>query len=166
MARCNVEALNRALQEVPVEQVRVHVCWGNYAGPHHQEIDGPGVSGDVMKMVQGDLGRCRKYMCFSYRILTCLRFERGDIIFVKWNGDPVIQELCRQDISAEHVWPLLGEVKAKYLLLEGANPRHRRDVQCFEMAVQKGYFKSHQAAVPPTSKTIQNWEIVQVCPSF
>ena len=68
MARCNVEALNRALQEVPVEQVRVHVCWGNYAGPHHQEIDGPGVSGDVMKMVdagrcrkmQGDAGRCRK----------------------------------------------------------------------------------------------------------
>ena len=104
-------------------------------------------------------------MCFSYRILTCLRFERGDIIFVKWNGDPVIQELCRQDISAEHVWPLLGEVKAKYLLLEGANPRHRRDVQCFEMAVQKGYFKSHQAAVPP-SKTIQNWETVQVCQIF
>ena len=58
VARCNVEALNRALQEVPVEQVRVHVCWGNYAGPHHQEIDGPGVSGDVMKMV--DAGRCMK----------------------------------------------------------------------------------------------------------
>ena len=40
VARCNVEALNRALQEIPVEQVRVHVCWGNYAGPHHQERDG------------------------------------------------------------------------------------------------------------------------------
>ena len=38
VARCNVEALNRALRDVPVEQVRVHVCWGNYAGPHHQEL--------------------------------------------------------------------------------------------------------------------------------
>ena len=58
-------------------------------------------------------------------------------------GDPK-ESVHLQDISAEHVWPLLGEVKAKYLLLEGANPRHRRDVQCFEMAVRKGYFKSHQ----------------------
>ena len=41
VARCNVAALNRALQEVPVEQVRVHVCWGNYAGP--QRDAGPGV---------------------------------------------------------------------------------------------------------------------------
>lgn len=38
VARCNVAALNQALQHVPVEQVRVHVCWGNYAGPHHQAI--------------------------------------------------------------------------------------------------------------------------------
>ena len=47
-------------------------------------------------------------------------------------------------MSADLVWPLLGEVKAKYLLLEGANPRHRMDVKCFETAVTKGYFKSHQ----------------------
>ena len=70
------------------------------------------------------------------------------------HGDPSVQ-----DISAEHVWPLLGEVKAKYLLLEGANPRHRRDVQCFELAVQKGYFKGHQVCRCPN---IPNWELVQV----
>ena len=59
-----------------------------------------------------------------------------------------------QDMSAELLWPLLGEVKAKYLLMEGANPRHRADVQCFEEAVKKGYFKSHQAAWSNEDKRI------------
>lgn len=31
----HVEALNAALADVPVERVRMHVCWGNYEGPHH-----------------------------------------------------------------------------------------------------------------------------------
>ncbi len=30
----NVAAINRALAGVPVERVRLHVCWGNYEGPH------------------------------------------------------------------------------------------------------------------------------------
>ncbi len=32
------EALNRALADIPPEQVRMHVCWGNYEGPHHHDI--------------------------------------------------------------------------------------------------------------------------------
>ncbi|MDX2166352.1 MAG: methionine synthase [Deltaproteobacteria bacterium] len=30
----NVAALNRALAHVPAAQVRLHLCWGNYEGPH------------------------------------------------------------------------------------------------------------------------------------
>jgi hypothetical protein len=33
-----VEALNAALDGIPREQVRLHVCWGNYAGPHHKDV--------------------------------------------------------------------------------------------------------------------------------
>src|SRR3954471_7312940 len=33
-----IDALNRALEGIPPEQVRLHVCWGNYAGPHHCDI--------------------------------------------------------------------------------------------------------------------------------
>jgi 5-methyltetrahydropteroyltriglutamate--homocysteine methyltransferase len=29
-----IAAINRALQGIPREQVRLHVCWGNYEGPH------------------------------------------------------------------------------------------------------------------------------------
>ena len=31
----HVEVLNHALRNVPADRVRMHVCWGNYEGPHH-----------------------------------------------------------------------------------------------------------------------------------
>jgi 5-methyltetrahydropteroyltriglutamate--homocysteine methyltransferase len=33
-----IDALNYALDGIPPEQVRLHVCWGNYAGPHHFDV--------------------------------------------------------------------------------------------------------------------------------
>jgi 5-methyltetrahydropteroyltriglutamate--homocysteine methyltransferase len=38
MARLHIEALNHALVNVPPEQARVHLCWGNYEGPHHYDV--------------------------------------------------------------------------------------------------------------------------------
>ena len=37
-ARLHIEALNVALANVPAEQARVHLCWGNYEGPHHYDV--------------------------------------------------------------------------------------------------------------------------------
>jgi 5-methyltetrahydropteroyltriglutamate--homocysteine methyltransferase len=37
-AQIHVEALNHALANIPPEQLRMHVCWGNYEGPHHRDI--------------------------------------------------------------------------------------------------------------------------------
>ncbi len=34
----HVEALNYALSDVPQDKVRVHICWGNYEGPHCCDI--------------------------------------------------------------------------------------------------------------------------------
>ncbi|EEX09723.1 methionine synthase, vitamin-B12 independent [Ruegeria lacuscaerulensis ITI-1157] len=38
VANLHVEALNHALQNVPQDRVRVHICWGNYEGPHCCDI--------------------------------------------------------------------------------------------------------------------------------
>jgi 5-methyltetrahydropteroyltriglutamate--homocysteine methyltransferase len=38
-ANFHVEALNEALRNVPATQLRMHVCWGNYEGPHDHDID-------------------------------------------------------------------------------------------------------------------------------
>ncbi len=37
-AAVHIEVLNHALRNVPSESVRMHVCWGNYEGPHHHDI--------------------------------------------------------------------------------------------------------------------------------
>ncbi len=36
-ANLHVDALNRALEGIPKDMVRLHVCWGNYEGPHHHD---------------------------------------------------------------------------------------------------------------------------------
>ncbi len=37
LAALHVEALNHALDGLPKERIRLHVCWGNYEGPHHHD---------------------------------------------------------------------------------------------------------------------------------
>ena len=39
IAALHVEALNHALRDINPEHVRVHICWGNYEGPHICDID-------------------------------------------------------------------------------------------------------------------------------
>ena len=37
-AQMHVEALNHAVENVPAELLRMHLCWGNYEGPHHCDV--------------------------------------------------------------------------------------------------------------------------------
>jgi 5-methyltetrahydropteroyltriglutamate--homocysteine methyltransferase len=68
----NVEALNHALRNIPADKVRMHLCWGNYVGPHNH------------------------------------------------------------DIPLEKIASRVLEAKPKYILLEGANPRHSHEWAVFE----------------------------------
>jgi 5-methyltetrahydropteroyltriglutamate--homocysteine methyltransferase len=38
-AATNIEALNHALEGLPPEHLRVHICWGNYEGPHNHDVE-------------------------------------------------------------------------------------------------------------------------------
>ena len=38
LAARHIEVLNHALRNVPAERARMHVCWGNYEGPHHYDV--------------------------------------------------------------------------------------------------------------------------------
>ena len=48
-ANLQVEALNHALRNIPAEKIRMHICWGNYEGPHHHDIGLDRVIGLVCK---------------------------------------------------------------------------------------------------------------------
>jgi 5-methyltetrahydropteroyltriglutamate--homocysteine methyltransferase len=38
IAEGNVKALNHALRDILPDRMRLHLCWGNYEGPHHRDI--------------------------------------------------------------------------------------------------------------------------------
>jgi 5-methyltetrahydropteroyltriglutamate--homocysteine methyltransferase len=37
-AALRIDALNHALRDIPREKVRLHVCWGSFHGPHHDDV--------------------------------------------------------------------------------------------------------------------------------
>jgi len=45
----HVECLNYALKTIPRERVRIHICWGNYEGPHHRDIALSDIIDSVLK---------------------------------------------------------------------------------------------------------------------
>jgi 5-methyltetrahydropteroyltriglutamate--homocysteine methyltransferase len=50
-----IEAINAALEGIPSERVRLHVCWGNYAGPHHCDVPFADIAGEVVKANVGTI---------------------------------------------------------------------------------------------------------------
>ena len=49
IAEGNIEALNHALRDIPPDRIRLHLCWGNYEGPHHRDIPLKDILGVVLK---------------------------------------------------------------------------------------------------------------------
>jgi 5-methyltetrahydropteroyltriglutamate--homocysteine methyltransferase len=47
MARLHVQALDYALANIPADRLRMHLCWGNYEGPHHYDVP----LGDILDIV-------------------------------------------------------------------------------------------------------------------
>jgi 5-methyltetrahydropteroyltriglutamate--homocysteine methyltransferase len=50
-----VDALNAALDGIPPEQVRLHVCWGNYGGPHHKDVPLADIIGEALRVNAGTI---------------------------------------------------------------------------------------------------------------
>ncbi len=48
-AQLHVDALNHAVANIPAEQLRMHLCWGNYGGPHHHDMNFADIIDIVMK---------------------------------------------------------------------------------------------------------------------
>jgi len=38
IAKVHIDVMNEALANIPAEKIRMHVCWGNYPGPHHHDV--------------------------------------------------------------------------------------------------------------------------------
>jgi len=52
-AELHVAVLNRALEGIPADRVRAHICWGNYEGPHDFDIDLAKIMSTVLSIDAG-----------------------------------------------------------------------------------------------------------------
>ena len=48
-----IEAMNEATRGLPPDKVRLHLCWGNYAGPHHHDVELKEIIEPVLKTNAG-----------------------------------------------------------------------------------------------------------------
>jgi 5-methyltetrahydropteroyltriglutamate--homocysteine methyltransferase len=46
-AKLHVDAINHATRDIPGDEMRLHLCWGNYEGPHHHDLP----LGDIIDIV-------------------------------------------------------------------------------------------------------------------
>jgi 5-methyltetrahydropteroyltriglutamate--homocysteine methyltransferase len=47
--RMSVEAVNAAVVNIPADKMRLHICWGNYIGPHHHDVPLRDILPEVLK---------------------------------------------------------------------------------------------------------------------
>jgi 5-methyltetrahydropteroyltriglutamate--homocysteine methyltransferase len=70
--RMVVAAMNKALDGIPREQVRLHVCWGNYEGPHDLDVPLEDIWPDIVQVNAGAImlsmanpRHAHEYRCFE-----------------------------------------------------------------------------------------------------
>jgi 5-methyltetrahydropteroyltriglutamate--homocysteine methyltransferase len=96
----NVEALNHATRNIPADKMRMHLCWGNYEGPHNHDIPLETIAASVLK------------------------------------------------------------AKPKYILLEGANPRHAHEFGVFEKVALPDDKVLVPGVIDSTSNFIEHPDVV------
>ncbi len=81
--RMVVTAVNKALTGIPREQVRLHVCWGNYEGPHDSDVPLEDIWPDVSQINAGAvmLSMANPRHAHEYRLFTDPDFL-GDRILI------------------------------------------------------------------------------------
>jgi 5-methyltetrahydropteroyltriglutamate--homocysteine methyltransferase len=45
----HLQALDHAVRDIPQDRLRLHLCWGNYEGPHHRDVPLQNIIGNVLE---------------------------------------------------------------------------------------------------------------------
>ena len=117
-----VAAINRALVNVPRERVRMHVCWGNYEGPHDQDVP----LADILPIIrQAHVGgfvfpfanprHAHEYRCFAGDVLD------DDQILVAGVIDTLTNFVEHPEVVAERIERVAAAVGDPRRVLAGTD---------------------------------------------
>jgi len=77
-----VEALNHALEGIPEEQIRYHVCWGNYEGPHTHDVPLRDIVDLVLRVRAGaySIEACNPRHAHEWRVWEEVKLPPGKVL--------------------------------------------------------------------------------------
>jgi len=81
-AMLRVEALNHALRDIPREQVRLHVCWGSFHGPHRNDIPLRDIVDIIFKVRAGSVSIEASNPCHEHewRVFEEFKLPEGTVL--------------------------------------------------------------------------------------
>jgi 5-methyltetrahydropteroyltriglutamate--homocysteine methyltransferase len=81
-AALNVEALNYAVGDIPPEQLRMHLCWGNYEGPHHRDVELRDIIDIVLSARPSaiSLEACNPRHAHEWRVFEDIKLPAGKVL--------------------------------------------------------------------------------------
>jgi 5-methyltetrahydropteroyltriglutamate--homocysteine methyltransferase len=117
VAMTNVEALNHALQGLPPERLRIHVCWGNYEGPHNHDVELKDILDIILRAnVAGiSLEACNPRHAHEWRVFEDVRLP-DDRYLIPGVIDSTTNFVEHPDLIAERLLNYAGVVGAERVM--------------------------------------------------
>jgi 5-methyltetrahydropteroyltriglutamate--homocysteine methyltransferase len=82
IAEIHIEVMNSALANIPADRLRMHVCWGNYPGPHHHDVP----LADIVHLVLTakpkylSIESCNPGHGHDWEVFKTLKFQEGKVL--------------------------------------------------------------------------------------
>lgn len=118
----NIAALNQALTKIPRERVRMHVCWGNYEGPHDRDVPLEDILPHLYQARVGALvlsmanpRHAHEYRCFRRYPLP------ADMLLVVGVIDPTTNYVEHPEVVAERIERAAEAVGDPHRILAGTD---------------------------------------------
>ena len=120
VAELHVEALNHAIADIPADRVRLHLCWGNFEGPHIRDIPLARILDIVLKANVGAISfeAANPRHAHEWKVFEGVKLPDGKILI------PGVLDSTTNFV--EHP-ELVAERIVRYAKLVGPGERDRRD---------------------------------------
>lgn len=120
--RIVIKAINHALQGIPRDQVRLHVCWGNYEGPHDCDVPLEDIWPDVSQIQAGAvmLSMANPRHAHEYRLFADPAFL-GDRLLIPGVIDTTTNYVEHPEVVADRLERIATTLGAPHRLIAGTD---------------------------------------------
>ena len=121
--RMVVTAINKALSGIPREQVRLHVCWGNYEGPHDVDVPLADIWPDVSQINAGAvmLSMANPRHAHEYRLFADPSFLGPDRVLIPGVIDTTTNYVEHPEVVADRIERIVQTVGDPRRIIAGTD---------------------------------------------